>query len=320
MDKKRNDRRRRTNRRTHPAGLAIVAVTGGLLLIGCGDDDTTTATDSPSADETPTTSDAPAPDVPVTEIDVTAGGDTGEFGYTTDLATIDAGRVQVNLTNDGAFEHQAMFLRIDDATDFAGLLAAGAQGPDAFLDLVEGYGGPNGAAPGGGTATSTQDLEAGRYLLACLIPDASGTPHIAQGMFREFTVTEPTAPVEAAALADAGGEVTLVDFGFTGDSEFAAGSTVAVTNEGEQGHEIVAYPIEGDATIGDVAAALAESESGAPLADGGAGLGIVRPGGTASFRLPDRPGRYALVCFIPDVDGDLASHFTKGMLREVVVT
>ena len=319
MHKKRNERHRRTNRRTRPAGLVVVAVTGGLLLVACGDDDTTT-TGSPSTEQTTTTTEASAPEVPVTEIDVTSGGAAGEFGYTTDLTSIEAGRVQLNLTNDGAFEHQAMLLRMDESTDFAGLLAAGAQGPDAFLNLLDGYGGPNGAAPNGGTATSTQDLEAGSYLLACLIPDATGVPHVAQGMLREFTVTEPAAPAAAAPPASADAEVTLLDFGFTGDGEFAAGSTVAVTNDGQQGHEIVAYPIEGDATIGDVAAALAESESGAPLADGGAGLGIVRPGGSATFTLPDQPGRYALVCFIPDVAGDLASHFTKGMLREVVVT
>jgi plastocyanin len=319
MNLKRRDQPRPARIRRRPAAVALFAVTGGLLLAACGDDDTTSTTDAPDSTDS-TDSTAPATDdVPVTEIDIVAGGAAGEFGYTTDLTTLEAGRVQVNLTNEGTFEHQAMLLRIDDSTDFAGLLAAGAQGPGAFLDLVAGYGGPNGAGPGGGTSTSTQDLEPGSYLLACLIPDAAGVPHIAQGMFREFTVTEPAEPVEVAAPA-ADSEITLLDFGFTGDAELEGGSTVTVTNAGEQDHEIVAYRIDGEASIADVAAGLAAEDGTAPLSESGAGLGLVRPGGAATFTLPDEPGRYALVCFIPDVADDLAPHFSKGMLREVEVT
>jgi plastocyanin len=305
-------------RHLRPARRAalLVAVGSGLLLAACGDEDATGS--SPTV-----TTAAPGADVPVTEIAVTAGGAAGEMTFTTDLTTVEAGRVRVDLTNEGRVDHQAMLLRMDDGVDFAGLLAAGAEGADAFLDLVSGYGGPNGAGPGGGTSSSVQDLDPGDYLLACLIPDAAGVPHVAQGMFREFTVTEPGGGTDAidAAPLPGDGEIGLVDFGFTGDTELAAGTTVTVRNDGGQDHELAAYAIAGDATADDVARALEDPSSGPPPYDpDGAGLGLVRPGGTAAFTLPDRPGRYALVCFVPDVRGDLAPHYTKGMLAEIELT
>jgi hypothetical protein len=143
-----------------------------------------------------------------------------------------------------------------------------------------------------------------------------------QGMVREFTVTEPATaapPSPPPVTAGADAEAELVDFGFElAGEELAAGSTLAVTNRGDQDHEIVAYRIEGDATIAEVTAALADPTAGPPPIDpAGAGLGLVRPGGAATFVLPREAGRYVLVCFVPDVLGDLGSHLSHGMVREI---
>jgi plastocyanin len=317
-----NTQMHRYARQRRRTGFAVLAATCGFVLLGCADGGTDDSADGGSATTTvpPSTTEAPA-EAPVTQIDVVAGGAAGEFAYTTDLTTVAAGRVQVDLTNEGALDHQAMLLRLDDGVDFPTLAAAGAESPAAFLDLVAGFGGPNGAAPAGGRSSSVQDLEPGNYLLACVIPDANGVPHLAQGMFLPFTVTDSDGAAPPAIGGDA--EIRLVDFGFESDDdlELDAGSTVVVTNEGDQPHEIVAYPIDGDATIGEVTAALADPAAGPPpIGAEGAGLGIVRPGGRAAFVLPDRPGRYVLVCFIPDVAGDLQPHLVHGMVREVVLT
>ena len=191
--------------------IVALAAVGAITFTACGDDDTgDTAT--ATADETP----ASVPVVPgalpevtepqVVEVAVPGGAD-GEFAFATDLTTIAAGPVEVRLANGGALEHQAAVFRFQDGEDFGSFAAAAAeQGPAAALALVEGYGGPNAVAPGA-TGSSTQVLDPGEYALLCVIPDATGVPHAAQGMLQPFTVTE-AATAEAPVLAepDAGTE------------------------------------------------------------------------------------------------------------------
>ena len=155
--------------------------------------------------------------------------------------------------------------------------------------------------------------------MICFIPSASdGMPHASKGMVLPFTVTEPATPSdEAAAAAPSDGEISLLDFAFVADTDLEAGSTVSVANDADQGHEIVLYQLQGDATIDDAMAALENPAGGPPPMLPAAGLGIVRPGASATFPLPDEPGRYALLCFLPDVAGDGAPHFTKGMASEL---
>ena len=116
----------RRHRATRP--LTLLALTGGLLLVACGDDDdTATATDgttTTAADDATTTTQAPAPEVPITDIDVTAGGAGAEYSFATDLTTVEAGRVRVNLTNEGAEEHQAMLVRMPEGVDLGALATA----------------------------------------------------------------------------------------------------------------------------------------------------------------------------------------------------
>jgi uncharacterized cupredoxin-like copper-binding protein len=296
--------------------LTVAAVALVVLTAACGDDDGDAAAETETTTTTtpaPTTTTAPPPDA--RRIDVTAV----DFGFETDLTTIEAGLVEVAIANEGAEDHQAMIVRFRDGATFADMAEAAAGDPTgaSALGFVEGFGGPNGAAPGE-SATSRQVLEPGEYLLACFIPSPDGVPHAAKGMVRPFTVTEASTATEAPELEAGDAEVELVDFGFESSGSLPAGGTLRVTNAGEQDHELAMYRLEGDATVADVVR-FESSRDGTPPGRSVNGLGLVRVGASATLPLPTAPGRYALVCFVPDVLGDGASHASLGMATEITL-
>jgi uncharacterized cupredoxin-like copper-binding protein len=251
---------------------------------------------------------------------VVPGGEGGEFTFT---ATPDlvAGAVEISLTNHGALEHQAMVMRFKPGADFASFAAAAATDPSgtAALALVEGFGGPNAAAPGE-TRSTTQVLEAGDYMLICVLPGEDGAPHAAHGMVLPFTVAESDATVDASTPTgvDADHEVRLVDFGFVYEGTLEAGETIHVVNEGDQAHELVAYRLDEGATAEEFAAAMT-SGSGPPPASGGVGIGMLDPGRAVDLALPDEPGEYVLFCMLPDVAGDTLPHIAHGMVSPATI-
>jgi uncharacterized cupredoxin-like copper-binding protein len=210
---------------------------------------------------------------------VVPGGDGGEFSFT---ATPDlvAGPVEISLTNHGALEHQAMVMRF---------------------------------------RTTTQVLEAGDYMLICVLPGQDGAPHAAHGMVLPFTVADADTPVDATTATgiDADHDVRLVDFGFVYEGTLSAGETIHVVNDGDQAHELVAYRLQDGATAEDVAAAMASPGSGPPPAS--AGVGMLDPGRAVDLALPDEPGEYVLFCMLPDVAGDALPHIAHGMLSPATI-
>jgi plastocyanin len=299
---------------------ASLAVLG--LVAACGGDDEATEA---SGEAAPASGGGLASGGVAAEIQtleaVVPGGDGGEFSFT---ATPDlvAGPVEISLTNHGALEHQAMVMRFKPGADFGQFAAAAASDPSgtSALALVEGFGGPNAAAPGETRAT-TQVLEAGDYMLICVLPDQDGAPHAAHGMVLPFTVAEADTTVDATTATgiEADHEVRLVDFGFVYEGTLSAGETIHVVNEGDQAHELVAYRLDEGATADDFAAAMASPGSGPPPASGGVGIGMLDPGRAVDLALPDDPGEYVLFCMLPDVAGDALPHIAHGMLSPATI-
>jgi plastocyanin len=300
------------------AGLAVAATLLAVGLAACGDDDGEAAAPDPTV--APPVSEVAAEVAEPQVVDVAVpGGDGGEFAFETDLATIAAGPVEVRLANGGALEHQAAIFRFRDGEDFASFAAAAAGGDAAAaLALVEGYGGPNAVAPGA-TGSSTQVVVPGEYALLCVIPDANGVPHAAQGMVRPFTVTEAEDPEASTELAEPDVEVELVDLAFVTPTELDAGATVRATNAGEQVHEIVTYRLEDGRSLTDVLDAVAAGAP-PPMVPAG-GLGLVAPGVSADFTLPDEPGDYVFLCFVPDATTPGGPpHLVRGMAAPITVS
>lgn len=301
--------------------IVALAAVGAITFTACGDDDPAPASGEAGAPTSqPSSTPFAEPEAPPPQVVEVAvpGGPDGEFAFATDLTTIEAGPVEVRLDNGGTLEHQAAIFRFQDGQDFGTFAAAAAaDGPDAALALVEGYGGPNAVAPGA-TGSSTQVLDPGEYALLCVIPDASGVPHAALGMLQPFTVTEPATPVAAPALAEPDVEVGLIDLAFQTAPELPAGATVRATNEGEQVHEIVAYRLGAGESVDDAIAAA--GTLGTPPGAPAGGLGLVAPGRSADFALPEEPGEYVFLCFVPDAGTEGGPpHLSRGMATQITI-
>ncbi|HET6949038.1 MAG TPA: hypothetical protein VFI47_01590 [Acidimicrobiales bacterium] len=307
--------------RTFPLTVALVALIGLAAACGGGDDEATVA-DGAAADSPPGTGLSAVADVEIQKLEITVpGGADGEYAYAATPQNLTAGPVEVSITNDGALEHQAMLMRFRDGADFAQFAAAAAADPTGIsaLALVEGFGGPNGAAPGQ-TRTTTQVLEPGDYMVMCLLPGEDGTIHAQHGMLMPFSVAPGDVEVDAGTPTgvDADHEVHLVEFGFGTEGTFAAGETLHIVNDGDQPHEFVAFRLDEGATVDDFTAAIT-NPSGPLPASAGTGTGALAPGRSVDLVLPDDPGDYVLFCMVPDIAGDGLPHIAHGMVAGATV-
>jgi hypothetical protein len=289
--------RPRRNRR-HP-WVGAVVVTGLLTAAGCGDD--------PGGAR-----DA----VPV--VRVTAGsGATGGEEYRFDIPDeVGAGPVRLSLSNDGTEDHHAQVFRLDRGADLDDLRAALATGdPAAALEVGTFVGGTGLVSPGHESqADAVLDLDSGRHVLLCFVPDAAGVPHVAHGMLGAFDVG-PAGGDHQQPPAD--NEVDLVDYGFTAPDTLDGDATLAVTNRSSaEAHEMVVARLDEGVTVDDVVDALHAHE---PLPAGGVGgMQAMLPDGTQHLQLDLPPGRYVLICAVTSPTG--TAHYDAGMIQEVEVT
>ena len=306
----------------------VVAAIALLLFAACTSDSGTATTGQPlsaasSSSSSSAASSSSTAAAPVTQVQLTGK----EYSYSVDSVngtaptgdiTVPAGPVSVVLNNAGTEEHQATIIRLNDGVNGQQLLAAGASDPtgaEAFK-LFTAYGGPN-ATPAGALNGSTQVLsQPGNYLFICFIPGSDGVPHAAKGMLRPFTVTPPASTQTLSAAATVGAN----EFSFKVPDKVKSGS-LGFTNNGTQAHELAVYKLADGKTIDDARSFLSsQNPSGPPPYSPNGGIGPLAPGATATTTINLEKGSYIFVCFLPDVSGNGAPHFTKGMLQEVDVS
>lgn len=303
--------------------LALVSLPLIVALAACGKGDV-----KPASSGSPETTEAEAATTTTTEaeaVETSLSFTATEYAYAAEgdagAAPIPAGPVTVTLTNTGAEEHQISIVKLKPGKtqeDFAALAGDISQ----FDDVLETWGGPNGVAPGGSN-TSTQVLEAGEYLFACLIPAPDGVPHAAKGMLLPVTVEGGEGGEVDTALPDGVDQISLSDYSFglgTAEepTELSADDGWVIVNDGPQAHEAAIYTAAEGSTMDDVVAYFSNPEpAGPPPIVGAGGIGPIDVG--RWVEAPLEPGEYVFVCFIPDA-ADGAPHFTKGMIGFATVT
>ena len=118
--------------------------------------------------------------------------------------------------------------------------------------------------------------------------------------------------------------VSLVDFNFAMPDKIAAGPQVwQIENAGNQWHEMPILKLNEGVTVDDVIAMMAESGPGGP--EGPPPFEMVAfwsPMGAGekarvTWDLP--PGEYTVLCFLPDIAGDMSPHVAHGMVRTLTV-
>jgi hypothetical protein len=158
-------------------------------------------------------------------------------------------------------------------------------------------------------------LGPGTYYLVSVGADADG-PYAARGLVKVLTVTAPE--------PEANVRVTTQDYEFLVDGTFVSGrQTVRLENAANQIHEMLIISLPDDLTLEQYLAGPTESheehqpEAGPPFSMSQTqGLWVIDPGLTAFVEVELTPGRYALVCFVPDADGP---HLMQGMAKEFSV-
>ncbi len=222
--------------------------------------------------------------------------------------SVKGGVVEIQFTSSVEGEHSAQLIRAEGGhTPEEALRAANAWGE-------KGKALPDWAIVAGGTAdvkqgesaTVTQELEPGTYLVADLTSGANAG----------FEVTGGSGGGEVAAE---GGRITATEYAFESEGLTAGRNTVLFDNAGQEPHFIAAVGLKEGATI-EQARRFFETEKGQPPLDESRGFStaVIEGGTKQSMEVELDAGRYVLLCFVPDRAGG-PPHAVKGMISEATV-
>lgn len=180
--------------------------------------------------------------------------------------------------------------------------------PTAAISLVSLLGGATNTTDG----KLIIDLQAGQHVLINFSED--GPPSAVPFTTGEASgATAPTADVT----------VDLVDFNFAIPAEIEAGPKVwQISNKGQQWHEMAIVKLNEGATIDDVLAMLQSEEesAGPPPFEDVAFWSPNSPGETGYVTWDLPAGEYTVICFLPDLAGDMSAHAAHGMVANLTVT
>ncbi len=222
--------------------------------------------------------------------------------------SVEGGVVEISFTNSAKGDHSAQLVRAEQGHTPKEALAAGnawGEGGKALPDWAVVAGGV-GDVKSGETATVTQELAPGNYLVADLNSGASA----------EFEVSGDSG---AGELPSDGGTIEASEYEFTGSGLEPGGAPVLFDNAGGEPHFIAGVGIKQGKTLADVRKFL-ETEKGEPPVDESRGFttAVIEGGQSQSIEVDLEAGDYALLCFVPDRAGG-PPHAVKGMISKVTV-
>ena len=225
---------------------------------------------------------------------------------------IPAGLTEFRFLNKGPALHHLAILKLAGGKTVDDLRAALAN-PGPPPSWVKEFGGANAPVPGE-ESNATLTLSPGNYALICFV-DIGGPPHFAKGMVRALRVVPSKAsdPKPAASVT-----MNLYDYNFKLSAPIRAGTrTIRVHNGGKQHHEVQLVQLAPGKTVKEVLDWIGKPE-GPPPGKAMGGIAGMDPGMTEYFTATFTPGRYGLICFLPDVK-DGKPHLAHGMVQEVSV-
>jgi len=238
-------------------------------------------------------------------------------------ATIAAGTTTFRLVNDGKEPHQISILQLTNGKTLADYMAAiKSNQPTPW---AVGVGGPNTAGPGQ-TIDATLTLDPGNYIIVCWVPSPGAlVPHAVQGMIQPLTVTA-AAGVRQSGAAPAAAEpapdvhLELFEYTFRFSKPLVAGKhTVHVMNMGTLEHEAVIVKLAPGKSMKDFDAWFQHGMKGPSPAEPTPGMAGLGKGRTGTFTTDLTPGRYGIVCWIPDLKDAAITHEMHGMVQEFTV-
>jgi uncharacterized cupredoxin-like copper-binding protein len=134
-------------------------------------------------------------------------------------------------------------------------------------------------------------------------------------MVRALRVVPSKAPDPKVAASVT---VNLFDYNFKLSAPIRAGTrTIRVHNSGKQHHEVQVVQLAPGKTVKEFLDWIGKAE-GPPPAKAIGGIAGMAPGMTEYFTANFTPGKYGLICFLPDVK-DGKPHLAHGMAQEITV-
>jgi hypothetical protein len=247
--------------------------------------------------------------------------------------TIDARWTTWHFTNDTDEDvHYAHFVRLDSGRSVPELVeyyarAIRESGPRPTW--IVRFGGPGAAGPRQ-TASVTQDLAPGSYVLICPVENEKGEPHFGVGEYHPFVVRATKAEAAGAAAEPvASATIRLVDHAFVPDSSLmkAGRHTIRVENGGREPHDMNMMKLAPGRTLEDLRRVLNPERARRPgdkdeppppfdeLGSMVGGIAAMAPSMSAYFDADLTPGEYLLFCMVTAPDG--RSHIEHGMIRQI---
>jgi hypothetical protein len=277
--------------------LAGVAIAGVLALgaVGCGDD-----VDGGGGS-------AAAKPAEASKLAIELSGSAKKPTFEVPQS-VDGGIVVISFTNSAKGSHSAQLVRAEQGHTPQEALAAGkawGEKGKGLPDWALTAGGFGDVEPGE-TATVTQELAPGKYLVADLETGANA----------EFEVT---GEAPASELPSDGGTIEATEYEFTASGLKSGGAPILFDNAGGEPHFIAAVGIKAGKTIADVRKFLETEKGEAPVDESrGFSTAVIEGGQSQSIEVDLEAGDYALLCFVPDRAGG-PPHAVKGMVSKVTV-
>ncbi len=218
----------------------------------------------------------------------------------------------IRFVNHGTQDHHLILGRLAEGKTLQDLMAFMQTNPTAEPPGMSWHGAAGAVAPGDSTG-SIADLPAGRYVLICFITDpADHQAHMVKGMIKEVTVAGEPLATKAPHSA---GDIRLSDFNITVPTLTAGHQTLRLVNDGPQTHEAQLVRLNDGVTAEQFLGALSPDATSPPPGVLLGGTGALSPGLENYWSVAFTPGKYLLVCFVPDTASGVP-HVMKGMVRE----
>jgi hypothetical protein len=225
--------------------------------------------------------------------------------------TIDAGIQEITFHNQAAGTHSAQLLRYEESHAPAEVLrvanAWGEKGKPlpSWIRLAGGFG----TVKAGQSRKGAVRLLPGSYLAVDL--ESHGKP-----AYAPFNVTGKP---DKTPLPAASGSIKAADYSFAASGLQHGVHRVLFENTGAQPHMLAAAPIAKGATLADVRRFIKTQKGKSPVDDKAAvDLAVLDAHGSETVDVDLKPGKYALLCFVPDRKGG-PPHVAKGMISEATV-
>ncbi|HYW50441.1 MAG TPA: hypothetical protein VE861_07540 [Gemmatimonadaceae bacterium] len=253
----------------------------------------------------------PAP-APVVTVEV------GDYAFTKLPASVSAGWTRVRLVNRGKTLHHMQLNKLAEGRGVSDMLREFKPG-SPLPTWMTGAGGPS-AAWAGQSIEMLVNLEPGNYGVICWVPAADHQLHVQKGMIGKLTVVPRTTPDPVPAPRPTI-TIAAMDYNWTISAPVTRGRhVIRFDNKGPQPHELVVVRLAEGKSMVDAKDWAERGQTGSSPGVMLSGVAALTPGKSAYVTNDFGPGRYALLCFVPDQKDRVGHpHVHYGMMKEFTV-